>query len=137
MYIVIDSYTATLNIPLVEKADVKIELVLMDTGEFGFRYEATWSGIRSGNSAGGPYVVTGNMDKQVNDDPPVWVKVSDWSVDPKERRVSMHVKVICDLSKYSSLIGKVTVFDHTLSGHYGVPGLQALKDALREQLAAV
>lgn len=77
-------------------------------------YDAVFSGIKSGKVNGGPIPVSGNLTKEVNHNPEVIVKVSQFNNDIANNYVSMHITITVDIP----VIGKKTIFDQVIGGDY-------------------
>lgn len=117
----------------IEKCSVTLTLVQMSPADpkFGLSYSADWSGVKKGNTAGGPYPVAGNGTTVVNQDPKVTLIVSDYT--DTGSTISMHVEVTVDAG---GVIGTKTVFDDTLSGSYPAAGLTDMVASMQADMAA-
>lgn len=108
--------------PLKEKISTTITLLQTGSDAFGLAYQAVYSGIKSGSVSGGPYAVSGNLNKVVNQSPKVTLIVSNYS--DTGSYISMRVIITVDIP----VIGTETIFDETLGGSYSQGGLQAIVD---------
>ncbi|WP_413167783.1 hypothetical protein ACL6C3_13905 [Capilliphycus salinus ALCB114379] len=105
-----------------EKVAVTLTLIETDPGQFAIKYEATYSGIKSGHIAGGPVPITGDSSTVVNQNPKVTVIVSNYSNDQQNHLISAHIQITVQ----APVLGNITIFDKSLGGQYGINTLQLM-----------
>ena len=114
-YTVIDkrTYKKSFGVwPLKGEVTTTMTFVNMGNSNVGLSYEAEYGGIQAGSDKGGPFEVTGNQIKNVNDSPKVEVIISDFN--KTSNHASLHVRITVGIP----VIGTETIFDETLSGSY-------------------
>jgi len=109
----------------IEKVTTTLTLSETALDQFGISYNAAWSGIYSGSTAGGPITVSQNGSWRVHDSPAITVSVSNYSDDKSNHVVSMHVIINVDMA------GVGTIYDKTLGGRYGIDTWKELAEAIR------
>ncbi|WP_221801925.1 hypothetical protein [Oceanobacter mangrovi] len=90
--------------------DTTLTLVEMEEGKTGVLYETVFSGLKDGRMNGGPFVISKNTTRQVNDSPEVNVIVSEF--DKQQDAVSMRITITVDIP----VLGKQTIYNQTLAG---------------------
>ncbi len=118
-YPVIDSKTGNISFGTVIKEDISTTLVLVEIshGKFAINYQVRYSGIKWGNTVGGPINVSGNINAIVSADPKVLAVISDFA--DSGSIISMHITIWVDIPGQGTKI----IFDETLGGEYGTDNL--------------
>lgn len=98
--------------PVKEEVTTTLQLVNLGKGNFAIDYYSRFTGIKDGNTKGGPIRILGNTEELVNAHPEVKVTVKNFST--QERHVSMHIIIAVDIP----FIGMKTIYDQTLGGTF-------------------
>jgi len=114
---VIDSKTDVRDFGSLIHVNIATKLTLAHTGpgQRGILYEITYTGIKSGNVAGGPLPVKGEGCFQPHEDPPVTVTVSEYADVGSSITMRIHIQV------QIPILGSKTIFDQILSGSCSGP----------------